>query len=154
MYHYALFLLTKSHAYSSTVVPSVLLMLDCAKNNSGFIGCKRQLRQREDFLAWYNADGSMWGIWFQLFLQLDWHKDDTWAGTSHPCLGDKSKVRNSAVEVTLQRLLLVFSLLHPLPISWKGYKNGTGLLYWVTCMSQSPSVLSWTFTRSRCLGKA
>lgn len=57
VYHYKLFLSTKSHAYSSIVAPSVLLMLDSAKNNSGFIGHKRQLRQREESLAWYNTDG-------------------------------------------------------------------------------------------------
>lgn len=46
--HYNLFLLTKSHACASVVAPSVLLMLDCAKNISGFVGYKGQLRQRED----------------------------------------------------------------------------------------------------------
>lgn len=55
--HYNLFLLTKSHAYASTVAPSVLLMLDCAKNISGFVGYKGQLRQREDPLAWHITDG-------------------------------------------------------------------------------------------------
>jgi len=56
VYSYNLFLLTKSHTYSSIAAPSVLLILDCAKNISGFIGFKRQLRKREDSLAWYNAD--------------------------------------------------------------------------------------------------
>lgn len=55
--HYNLFLLTKSHAYSNMVAPSVLLMLDCAKNHSGFVGYKRELRQREDPLAWRITDG-------------------------------------------------------------------------------------------------
>lgn len=39
------------------VAPSVLLMLDCAKNRSGFVGYKRELRQREDPLAWRITDG-------------------------------------------------------------------------------------------------
>lgn len=54
--------LTKSHAYSSKVAPSVLLMLDCAKNRSGFIGCQRQLRQKKGSLAWHDVHGWMQGL--------------------------------------------------------------------------------------------
>lgn len=54
--------LTKSHAYSSKVAPSVLLMLDCAKNRSGFIGCQRQLRQKKGSLAWHEVHGWMQGL--------------------------------------------------------------------------------------------
>lgn len=155
MYRYNLFLLTKSHAYSSIVAPSVLFMLDRAKNNTGFIGYKRQLRQREGSLAWCNADGRRRGICFQVFLQLDWHKESICAGTSRPRLRCKSQMTNSAREVSLRSLCPGLSLLQLLTISHRGYKNGTGLLYRVTPRtSLSPTVLSLELTRSRCLGKA